>query len=254
MARGVTKKDLIAEMAVSAKVNKAQCSRLLDALAAIACREASGAGGFTVPGICRLKVVTRGARSFRHFRTGKRMWIGEHQAVKITPLKKAKDAIVDTTPDVIVEEEPGAVPAGMKLFTFRCPSCREEIEASSDMVGVQTPCPACGVQLAVPSEAEAQAAGYTTLACPGCRAEIEAPIEMAGMKTPCPGCGRELTIPTISTGATAKPAAPMIPQGTGDQSSRTIRIELPEQLAPSPTKAAPRKIIIRRSASGFAPK
>jgi DNA-directed RNA polymerase subunit RPC12/RpoP len=35
--------------------------------------------------------------------------------------------------------------------SFLCPSCRTEIEASLDMCGTQTECPACGVKITVPN-------------------------------------------------------------------------------------------------------
>jgi DNA-directed RNA polymerase subunit RPC12/RpoP len=38
---------------------------------------------------------------------------------------------------------------------FLCPSCRTEIEATLDMVGEETECPACGAKITVP-EAKAQ--------------------------------------------------------------------------------------------------
>jgi len=36
---------------------------------------------------------------------------------------------------------------------FVCPSCHQEIEASRDMIGQPTECPACGVKLVVPEPA-----------------------------------------------------------------------------------------------------
>ena len=37
------------------------------------------------------------------------------------------------------------------FFTaFLCPSCRTEIEATLDMVGEETECPACGAKITVP--------------------------------------------------------------------------------------------------------
>ena len=37
------------------------------------------------------------------------------------------------------------------FISFVCPACRTEIEASLDMVGVTTECPACAARLVVPS-------------------------------------------------------------------------------------------------------
>jgi len=33
---------------------------------------------------------------------------------------------------------------------FSCPSCNTEIEASPDMIGLETECPACGTKITVP--------------------------------------------------------------------------------------------------------
>ncbi len=35
--------------------------------------------------------------------------------------------------------------------SFLCPSCNTEIEASLDMIGLETECPACGAKIRVPS-------------------------------------------------------------------------------------------------------
>ena len=37
------------------------------------------------------------------------------------------------------------------FICFVCPSCSTEIEASLDMIGVTTECPACAARLVVPS-------------------------------------------------------------------------------------------------------
>ena len=37
------------------------------------------------------------------------------------------------------------------FISFICPSCRCEIEATPDMIGEQTECPACGVRIVVPN-------------------------------------------------------------------------------------------------------
>lgn len=34
--------------------------------------------------------------------------------------------------------------------SFRCESCRTEIEASPDMIGQTTECPACGAKIVIP--------------------------------------------------------------------------------------------------------
>jgi DNA-directed RNA polymerase subunit RPC12/RpoP len=42
-----------------------------------------------------------------------------------------------------------------KNFTsFHCKTCKTEIEASLDMIGTETECPACGAHLVVPVETD----------------------------------------------------------------------------------------------------
>lgn len=37
-----------------------------------------------------------------------------------------------------------------QFTSFVCPKCRTEIEASPDMIGEETECPACGAKLVIP--------------------------------------------------------------------------------------------------------
>ena len=40
----------------------------------------------------------------------------------------------------------------MAAYTrFLCPSCSTEIQASPDMVGIETECPACGAKICIPA-------------------------------------------------------------------------------------------------------
>ena len=40
------------------------------------------------------------------------------------------------------------------LVSFRCPRCRQEVEATGDMVGFETECPTCGNPITVPAQSE----------------------------------------------------------------------------------------------------
>ncbi|MBQ6136804.1 MAG: hypothetical protein IJI73_05480 [Kiritimatiellae bacterium] len=40
------------------------------------------------------------------------------------------------------------------FINFLCPSCKTEIEASPDMVGHETECPACGAKMVIPAPGE----------------------------------------------------------------------------------------------------
>ena len=44
------------------------------------------------------------------------------------------------------------------FMSFLCPSCSTEIEATLDMIGEKTLCPACGAEIVVPDNREAPAA------------------------------------------------------------------------------------------------
>ena len=39
------------------------------------------------------------------------------------------------------------------FVSFRCTSCQTEIEASPDMIGQETECPACGARIVIPAVA-----------------------------------------------------------------------------------------------------
>ena len=41
------------------------------------------------------------------------------------------------------------------FMSFLCPSCSTEIEATLDMIGERTLCPACGAEIVVPDNREA---------------------------------------------------------------------------------------------------
>ena len=54
--------------------------------------------------------------------------------------------------------------------SFLCPSCRTEIEASPDLIGQETECPACGEKLTVPDCRDAGARRHGMGESPDARA------------------------------------------------------------------------------------
>ena len=50
------------------------------------------------------------------------------------------------------EPEPAVDPEA--LISFRCPRCKQEVEATGDMVGFETECPTCGHPIKVPAKSE----------------------------------------------------------------------------------------------------
>ncbi len=152
MAKGLSKKELIAELSETTELTQKDVKNVLDRLAKIAYRET--VNGFTVPGICKLKIARRKASKCRNPATSELMLIAEHDIVKIIPLKKAKDAIAPKTKDLVTVieetvEKNAPEPEQDDLFTFVCSTCGQEIEAPTSMRGMEAECPTCGNDLII---------------------------------------------------------------------------------------------------------
>lgn len=160
MPKNLSKKNLIDEIAEQTGLNKKDVGAVVDNLRDISYREAHK--GFTIPGICKLKVVRKKASKFRNPATGQLMLIDEHDILKAVPLKKAKDAVAPKSEDLIhpLEEEnastdKAAGSAGdsrydtttqdseKELVLFCCPVCGQELEAPAYMKGQEAGCPTC---------------------------------------------------------------------------------------------------------------
>ena len=226
------KSDLVAELAEIADVPKSKVDTILNELAQIAYREAGK--GFFVPGICKLDVTKRKARRVRIPTTGQWIIIGEHKALRVRPLKKAKHAVAPMMPGLVQfitpEEAAAAAPkaeasapaAGAQpynpegLVSFKCGACGQEIEAPFDMAGTRSECPACGGRIEVPYISE-----------PGTiwgrvAADNKPPAPMAQ-----PALPAQPAIPV-------EPAEPALPAGAQmaheAAKGRTIRINLPDDV------------------------
>ncbi len=228
MSTTYLKSDLVAELAQVADIPKSKAEAVLGQLAQIACREARN--GFTLPGICKLDVVQRKARKARIPSTGQRILIGEHDALRARPLKKAAHAVAPRMPGLVqfIEDEPaaGAAPGAPEvektvpategqpfnpegLVSFRCGACGQEIEAPFDMAGTASECPACGGKIEVPYVSE-----------PGTIWGRAAP-EVKPPALP--------AMPSAQTEATPRAEGAATPR-TEAQMGRTIRIELPDDV------------------------
>lgn len=229
------KSDLVAELAEIADVPKIKVDTILNELAQIAYREASK--GFFVPGICKLDVTRRKARRVRLPGTGQWVIIGEHKALRVRPLKKAKHAVAPMMPGLVQfvtpEEASAAAPkadtaapaapaAGAQpynpegLVSFKCGACGQEIEAPFDMAGTRSECPACGGRIEVPYISE-----------PGTIWGRVAPDHKPPALMAHPALPAQPAIPV-------EPAEPALPAGTNAQheaaKGRTIRINLPDDV------------------------
>jgi len=87
-----SKSEIIAELAVTAGVEKKQAEAMLEALATMAVREA--ADGFVIPGLGKLVKVARAARTGRNPATGASIQIPAKTVLKFKIAKAAKDAIL----------------------------------------------------------------------------------------------------------------------------------------------------------------
>ncbi len=88
----MTKSQIIAHLAEAAEVSKKTAATMLEALGALAYKEAKK--GFTLPGFGKLVLVNRKARMGRNPLTGAAIKIPAKKVVKFRIAKAAKDAIL----------------------------------------------------------------------------------------------------------------------------------------------------------------
>ena len=92
MAKPMTKTRIAEHLAEKAEIKKSQAVLVLNELAALAYKEAKNT--FTLPGIGKIALVKRKARTGRNPRTGEKIKIPARKAVKFRVAKAAKDAIL----------------------------------------------------------------------------------------------------------------------------------------------------------------
>lgn len=88
----MTKTQTISALAERTGTSKAQVSEMLDQLAQLAYEEAEN--GFIIPGIGKLVLVHRKARTGRNPATGETIQIPAKKAVKFRVSKACKDAVL----------------------------------------------------------------------------------------------------------------------------------------------------------------
>ncbi|MBM3311638.1 MAG: HU family DNA-binding protein [Candidatus Aminicenantes bacterium] len=92
MAAALTKSQIVAGVAEMAGITKKQAGAALEALTAMAYKNAKN--GFTVPGLGKLVLVNRNARQGRNPATGATIQIPAKRVVKFRVAKACKDAIL----------------------------------------------------------------------------------------------------------------------------------------------------------------
>ena len=93
MAAGMTKTQLVRQMAEKLELTNKQASAFLELLAETAVKETKKSGLFVVPGLGRLVKADRKARMGRNPQTGEAIKIKAKTVVKFRVAKAAKDAI-----------------------------------------------------------------------------------------------------------------------------------------------------------------
>ena len=92
MAKALTKSQIVAALAETVGLTKVQATQALEALVALAYKNAKNA--FTLPGLGKLVLVNRKARMGRNPATGATIKIPAKRVVKFRVAKAAKDAIL----------------------------------------------------------------------------------------------------------------------------------------------------------------
>ena len=87
-----TKSQIIAALAEKADTTKAQAKVLLEELVNLSYEGAKG--GFTIPGLGKLILINRKARTGRNPATGATIQIPAKKVLKFRVAKQAKDAVV----------------------------------------------------------------------------------------------------------------------------------------------------------------
>ena len=94
MAKALTKSQIVASLAETVGLTKKQGAEALEALVALAYKNAKNT--FTLPGLGKLVLVNRKARMGRNPATGATIKIAAKRVVKFRVAKAAKDAILGT--------------------------------------------------------------------------------------------------------------------------------------------------------------
>ena len=92
MAKALSKSQIAASVAEKAQISKKTASEILDHLADLAYKNAKNS--FTLPGIGKLVLVNRKARTGRNPATGQTIQIPAKKVVKFRVAKAAKDSIL----------------------------------------------------------------------------------------------------------------------------------------------------------------
>jgi len=92
LAKALTKSQIVASLAESVGLTKTQAVQSIEALVALACKNAKNS--FTIPGLGKIVLVNRKARMGRNPAPGETIKIAAKRVVKFRVAKAAKDAVL----------------------------------------------------------------------------------------------------------------------------------------------------------------
>lgn len=90
----MTKVDLINALAFHADMSKVQATKAVDALATVVAENLNTTGTALIPGIGKLELVHRNARTGRNPQTGETVEIPAQRVAKFKAAKALKDALL----------------------------------------------------------------------------------------------------------------------------------------------------------------
>ena len=93
-AKPLTKAQIVAELAEQLGMTKKEGTAVLECLTDLACRETKRSGSFTLPGLGKLVLQERAARTGRNPATGAEIQIPAKTVVKFRIAKACKEAII----------------------------------------------------------------------------------------------------------------------------------------------------------------
>jgi DNA-directed RNA polymerase subunit RPC12/RpoP len=215
MPGAISREDLIAQLAMKARVSKAQARVVLDGLVELALREAPN--GFDIPGLCHIEVKECRSPMDRAMAPGQSPHSPAHRELLFRPLPEAQQALAHMTtagpapstqmpsyqmpasspPEPEPESPPGAE-SGYVDEEAVVPEVVEEPEPEPE----DEPADVEDVQEEAVEEAaemEPEEPIFITFDCPNCGQEIEASTDLADMNARCPSCKEPIHIPSMET-------------------------------------------------------
>ncbi len=181
----ITKARIVGELARKAGISRKRAAAVLDALSELVYREAEN--GIIIPGLCKFEVVDRKARRCRDPRTGVPLVIGAHKAVRVKPVKKAKDSIAPMPPGTVqCVDQPSP-----SLQAEQAPPPQPSPSLQAEQAPPPQPSPPPQTEQAPPPQPSPPPVLFE---CRHCASEIEVSRDMAGRNVACPWCGAVVTV------------------------------------------------------------